>query len=153
MSAQQAFASLGLSLPPAPKPAGAYKPFLVDGRHVYVSGHLPVRPDGTLITGRVGRDLDAAGGQAAARQAALTILATLTAGLGSLDGIKRVIKVLGMVNATDDFTEHPFVINGCSELFGEIWGPDHGIGVRSSIGVGSLPGNVAVEIEALFERA
>lgn len=153
MSAQQAFAALGLSLPPAPKPAGAYKPFLIDGRHVYVSGHLPVRADGTLITGRVGRDLDAAGGKAAARQAALTILATLTGGLGSLDGIKRVIKVLGMVNATDDFTEHPFVINGCSELFGEIWGHDHGIGVRSSIGVGSLPGNVAVEVEALFERA
>ena len=153
MSAQQAFATLDLALLPAPKPAGVYKPCLIDGRHVYVSGHGPVLPDGSLITGRVGRDLDKDAGKAAAQQVGLSILATLTTNLGSLDKIKRVIKVLGMVNATDDFADHPFVINGCSELFGSVWGPDHGIGVRSAVGMGSLPGNIAVEIEALFELA
>ena len=110
-------------------------------------------PDGSLITGRVGRDLDRDAGKAAARQVGLTILATLTANLASLDKIKRVIKVLGMVYATDDFGDHPYVINGCSELFSAVWGPDHGIGVRSAVGMGSLPGNIAVEIEALFELA
>jgi enamine deaminase RidA (YjgF/YER057c/UK114 family) len=153
MSAHQTFASLGLALPPAPKPAGVYKPCLVDGRHVYVSGHGPVQPDGSLICGRVGQDLDKEAGKAAARQVGLTIIATLAANLGSLDKIKRVIKVLGMVNATADFGDHPFVINGCSELFGEVWGEDLGIGVRSAVGMGSLPGNIAVEIEALFELA
>ena len=151
MSAHQAFAALGLALPAAPKPAGVYKPCVVDGRHVYVSGHGPVLPDGSQITGRVGLDLDAEAGKNAARQVGLAILATLTANLGSLDKVKRVIKVLGMVNATPDFGNHPFVINGCSELFAAVWGTDHGIGVRSAVGMGSLPGNIAVENEALFE--
>jgi len=153
MSAQQQLKSLGLVLPPAPKPAGVYKPCLVDGRHVYVSGHGPLQADGSLICGRVGGELSLDAGAAAARQVGLAILATLIAHLGSLDTIKRVVKVLGMVNATADFVDHPRVINGCSELFGEIWGPDHGIGVRSAVGMGSLPGNIAVEIEALFELA
>ena len=109
MSAQEAFAALNLALPPAPKPAGVYKPCLIDGRHVHVSGHGPVLPDGSLITGRAGRDLDKDAGKAAARQVGLTILATLTANLGSLDKIKRVIKVLGMVNATDDSPAWPAV--------------------------------------------
>ena len=116
-----------------------------------MSGHGPVLPDGSQITGRVGLDLDAEAGKNAARQVGLAILATLTANLGSLDKVKRVIKVLGMVNATPDFGNHPFVINGCSELFAAVWGTDHGIGVRSAVGMGSLPGNIAVEIEALFE--
>jgi enamine deaminase RidA (YjgF/YER057c/UK114 family) len=153
MSAHHAFETLGLALPPAPTPARVYKPGLVDGRHVYVSGHGPVLPDGSLITGRIGLDLDKDAGKNAARQVGLTILATLTANFGSLDKIKRVIKVLGMVNATPEFGDHPFVINGCSELFSAVWGPDHGIGVRSAVGMGSLPGNIAVEIEALFELA
>ena len=151
MSAHQAFAALGLALPTAPKPAGVDKPCVVDGRHVYVSGHGPVLPDGSQITGRVGLDLDAEAGKNAARQVGLAILATLTANLGSLDKVKRVIKVLGMVNATPDFGNHPFVINGCSELFAAVWGSDHGIGVRSAVGMGSLPGNIAVEIEGIFE--
>ena len=153
MSAHQSFETLGLALPPAPKPAGVYKPCLVDGRHVYVSGHGPVLPDGRLITGRVGLDLDKDAGKNAARQVGLTILATLTASLGSLDKIKRVIKVLGMVNATPDFGDHPFVINGCRELFSAVWGSAPGLTVRSAVGMGSLPGNIAVEIEALFELA
>lgn len=145
--------ALGLVLPPAPKPAGVYKPCLVVGQHVYVSGHGPLRNDGTMISGRVGADLDTAAGKAAARQVGLAILSTLVAGLGSLDRVARVVKVLGLVNATPEFTEQPLVINGCSELFVEIWGPDHGVGVRSAVGAGSLPGTIAVEIEALFELA
>jgi enamine deaminase RidA (YjgF/YER057c/UK114 family) len=103
------------------------------------------------MVGRVGRDLDADQGKAAARQVGLTILATLLANLDGLDRVHRVVKVLGMVYATDDFARHPYVINGCSELFAEIWGADAGIGVRSAVGMGSLPGNIPVEIEAIFE--
>jgi len=150
-SPQARFVALGITLPPAPKPGGVYKPLLVVGNHVYVSGHGPLRDDGTMITGRVGADLDMAAGKAAARQVGLAILATLVAGLGSLDRVSRVLKVLGLVNGTPDFGEQPQVINGCSELFAEVWGPDRGIGVRSALGAGSLPGNIAVEIEAMFE--
>ena len=123
------------------------------GNLLYVSGHGPLLPDGTLMVGRVGRDLDADQGKGAARQVGLTILATLLAHLDGLDRISRVVKVLGMVSATDDFARHPYVINGCSELFAEIWGADAGVGVRSAVGMGSLPGNIPVEIEAIFELA
>ena len=152
-SPQARLESLGLVLPAAPKPAGVYKPCLVVGSQVYVSGHGPVLPDGSLVKGRVGREHDADAGKQAARQVGLTILATLIASLGSLDRVRRVIKVLGMVNCTADFEKHPHVVNGCSELFADIWGPDHGVGVRSAVGMGSLPGDIAVEIEALFELA
>ncbi|HYE73692.1 MAG TPA: RidA family protein [Blastocatellia bacterium] len=151
MTPDERFDSLGLDLPPAPEPKGVYKPCLIDGRHVYVSGHGPYLPDGGLIKGVVGRDLDADQGKLAARQVGLAILATLRANLGSLNRIKRVIKVLGMVNATPDFATHPYVINGCSELFAQVWGEENGVGVRSAVGMGSLPQNIAVEIEALFE--
>ena len=148
---QTRFETLRLTLPPAPKPVGVYKPCLVVGQHLYVSGHGPLLPDGTLMRGRIGRDHDADGGKQAARQVGLTILATLLANLGSLDTISRVVKVLGMVNCTADFEKHPHVINGCSELFAEIWGPDQGVGVRSAVGMGSLPDDIPVEIEAIFE--
>lgn len=144
-------AALGVALPPAPAPMGVYKPCLIDGKYVYVSGHGPVLPDGQMIKGRVGVNLTADEGKAAALQVGLTILATLQANLGSLNRIKRVIKVLGMVNCTADFEQHPFVINGCSELFAKVWGEDAGVGVRSAVGMGSLPGNIPVEIEAIFE--
>jgi enamine deaminase RidA (YjgF/YER057c/UK114 family) len=153
MNAEANFTALNLELPAAPKPVGVYKPMVIVGNLVYVSGHGPLKPDGTLITGRVGVDLDLAGGQAAARQTGLAILATLRKGLGSLDRVVRVIKVLGMVNATPDFLEHPKVINGCSELFAGVWGPDLGVGARSAVGMGSLPGNIPVEVEAIFEIA
>ena len=99
----------------------------------------------------VGVDLNAEEGKLAAQQVGLAILATLKANLGSLNKIKRVIKVLGMVNAVPEFERHPFVINGCSELFAKVWGPDNGVGVRSAVGMGSLPDNIPVEIEAMFE--
>jgi enamine deaminase RidA (YjgF/YER057c/UK114 family) len=151
MTPDQSFAQLNLILPPAPKPLGVYKPFLIVGNLVYVSGHGTVQEDGSLIIGKVGSYLDADQAKAAAQQVGLAILATLKKNLGSFDKIKRVIKVLGMVNATPDFERHPYVINGCSELFAKIWGNDNGVGVRSAVGMGSLPDNIPVEIEAIFE--
>ena len=130
--------ALALPLPPAPKPVGAYTPSLRMGNLLYTSGHLPLLPDGSL-------------GKAAARQVACAILATVENALGSVDRVKRVVKVLGMVNCTPDFTKQPHVLNGCSELFAEIWGREAGIGVRSAFGVAALPENVPVEIEAVFE--
>jgi len=153
MSAEARFTELKLELPPAPKPMGVYKPVVVVGNLAYVSGHGPLKPDLSLIKGRVGADLSLEEGKAAARQVGLAILASLRAHFVSLDRIKRVIKTLGMVNSAPDFLEHPKVINGCSELFAEIWGPDHGVGARSAVGMGSLPGNIAVEIEVIFELA
>jgi enamine deaminase RidA (YjgF/YER057c/UK114 family) len=149
-TADERFAALGLELPPAPEPAGVYKPSLIDGNKLYVSGHGPVKSDKSLMWGRIGSDIDIEEGKLAARQVGLSILATVREKIGSFDNVKRVIKVLGMVNCTADFTRHPYVVNGCSELFAEIWGGD-GIGVRSAVGFGSLPNNIPVEIEALFE--
>jgi enamine deaminase RidA (YjgF/YER057c/UK114 family) len=153
MTPESRLAELKLELPPAPKPVAVYKPLVICGNLAYVSGHGPLKPDKSLITGRVGADLDLAAGKNAARQVGLAILATLRSQLGSLDRAKRLIKVLGMVNSTPDFKDHPAVINGCSELFAEIWGSENGIGARSAVGMGSLPGNIAVEIEAIFELA
>jgi enamine deaminase RidA (YjgF/YER057c/UK114 family) len=151
MSADQRVAELKLQLPPVPKPAGVYKPLVIAGGMAYVSGHGPLKPDKTMLTGRVGADVDLAGGVASARQTGLAILATLREYLGSLDHVVRVVKVLGMVNATPDFKDHPQVINGCSELFRDIWGEERGVGARSAVGMGSLPGNITTEIEAIFE--
>ncbi len=148
---EQRLAASGYQLPPAPTPMGVYKPCLVDGNYLWVSGHGPFRMDKSLITGRVGQDLDIEEGKKAALQVGLTILSTIRGHLGSLDKVKRVIKVLGMVGCTPEFDRHPYVINGCSELFAMIWGGDNGVGVRSAVGMGSLPGNIPVEIEALFE--
>jgi enamine deaminase RidA (YjgF/YER057c/UK114 family) len=145
------FAALGLNLPPAPTPLGVYKPCLIDGKYLYVSGHGTVKDDKSLIIGRIGEDMDMDEGKLAARQVGLAILSTIKTNLGSLNKVKRVIKVLGMVNCTPDFKRHPFIINGCSELFAKVWGEDSGIGVRSAVGMGSLPDNIPVEIEALFE--
>ena len=148
---EQRFAELGLNLPPAPTPLGVYKPCLVVGNFLYVSGHGTVKDDKTLIVGRIGKDLDHNEGKLAARQVGLAILSTIKANLGSLDKVKRVIKVLGMVNSVPEFEKHPYVINGCSELFAKVWGEENGIGVRSAVGFGSLPDNIPVEIEAMFE--
>ncbi|MCB0630914.1 MAG: RidA family protein [Saprospiraceae bacterium] len=150
-TAEERFAALGLELPPPPKPLGVYKPFLQVGNQVLVSGHGTVKSDGSLIIGRIGEDMDMDEGKLAARQVGLAILATLRANLGSLDRIQRVIKVLGMVNCVSSFEKHPYVINGCSELFAQVFGDDNGIGVRSAVGMGSLPDNIPVEIEAAFE--
>ena len=141
---------LGLTLPPAPPPAGVYKPVLRMDNLLYVSGQGPVRTDGSLITGRLGDNLSLEEGKEAARQVGLTMLATIQEHHGDLDRLKRLVKTLGMVNCSPDFGRHPLVINGFSELMSEIFGPDLGIGVRSAVGM-MLPGQIAVEIEAVFE--
>lgn len=151
MSAEAKIKELNLELPPAPKPAGVYKPLVVIDNVAYLSGHGPLKPDGTMMTGRVGDEVDQQAGYDAARQTGLALLATTQATLGSLDRVKRVIKLLGMVNAAPDFQQHPAVINGCSELFAQVFGDDAGVGARSAVGMGSLPGNISVEIEAIFE--
>ena len=150
MNAEDKIRELGLELPPAPKPVAVYKPVVVVDRIAYVSGHGPLKPDKTLITGKVGGNLNVEQGKAAARQVGLAIIATLK-DQGLLDRVRRVVKVLGMVNAAEHFKEHPAVINGCSELFADFWGPENGIGARSAVGMGSLPDDIAVEIEAIFE--
>ncbi|MHC1766576.1 MAG: RidA family protein [Verrucomicrobiia bacterium] len=150
-SAEARVTELNLELPPAPKAMGVYKPAVICGNLVYLSGHGPIKPDGSLLTGRVGANLDLAAGKTAARQTGLALLSTLRAALGSLDRVNRLVKVLGLVNCTPEFTDQPKVINGCSELFAEVFGSEAGVGARSAVGVGSLPGNIAVEIEAIFE--
>jgi len=141
---------LNLSLPPAPKPVGVYKPVLMVDNLLYVSGQGPMKSDGTLITGRVGDNLSLEEGKLAARQAGLTMLSTIKSQIGDLNKIRRIIKVLGMVNSTAEFGQHPAVINGFSELMAEVFGEENGIGVRSAVGM-FLPMNIAVEIEAVFE--
>lgn len=150
-TASNNFEQTGLILPPAPKPMGVYKPFLIDGSHLYVSGHGPFKTDGSLIIGQIGLNMNMEEGKLAAQQVGLSILSTIVNGIGSLDKIKRVIKVLGMVNCKVDFTKHPYIINGCSELFKKVWGEENGVGVRSAVGMGSLPDGIPVEIEAMFE--
>jgi enamine deaminase RidA (YjgF/YER057c/UK114 family) len=151
MSAEENFKATGLVLPPAPKPIGIYKTYIIVENLLYVSGHGPLQSDGTFTRGRVGDDMGMEDGKLAARQVGLAILATLKENIGSLDKIKRVVKVLGMVNCIPSFEKQPYVINGCSELFATVWGQDNGIGVRSAVGMGSLPDNIPVEIEAVFE--
>ena len=151
MNPEENITTLGLSLPPAPPKGGVYMPVVIVGNLCYISGHGPYLADGSYITGKLGEDLSLEQGKDAARQVGLALLATLKAELGSLTRIKRVIKMLGMVNSMPDFGDHPKVINGCSELFAQVWGEEAGIGARSAVGMGSLPGNIAVEIEVIFE--
>ena len=151
MSIEARLSGLNIELPPAPPRGGVYQPVLIVGNQAFFSGHGPYQSDGTYICGKVGADIDVAAGQAAARQTGLAILASMKAHLGSLDRIKRVIKLLGLVDCPPDFKEHPQVINGCSELYRDIFGEEAGVGVRSAVGMGSLPGGMAVEIEGVFE--
>lgn len=141
---------LELNLPPAPMPAGLYRPILVVGKFLYVSGQGPVKMDGSLMIGRAGDDLTIEEAKLAARQVGLTMLSTIQTHFGDLNKIKRVVKVLGMVNSTPDFGKQPIVMNGFSELMADIWGKDKGIGVRSAVGM-MLPDNIPVEVEAMFE--
>ena len=151
MSAESRLAELGIELPPAPKPAGVYKPIVIAGKMAYLSGHGPLKLDGNMITGRLGLDMDVEAGYEAARVTGTALLATLQTNLGSLDKVKRLVKLLGLVRGTDSFDQQPAVINGCSELFRDIFGEDNGVGARSALGTNSLPGGIAVEIEAIFE--
>ena len=148
---EQKLEELGLTLPTLPGSKGIYKSCLVDGNKLYVSGHVSLNTDGSYITGKLGKDISDEEGRRAAKQCGLAILTSVKKHFGTLDTIKRVIKVFGMVNAIPEYEKHPVIINGCSELFASLWGEDNGIGTRSAVGMGSLPLNVAVEIEAIFE--
>jgi len=141
---------LNLTFPPAPKPAGVYRPVLVVGKFLYVSGQGPMKNDGTLMLGRLGDNLTTEEGKLVARQVGLTMLSSIQTHFGSLDKIKRVVKVLGMVNCTPDFTQHPLVVNGYSELMADVFGKEYGIGVRSAVGM-ILPDGIPVEVETMFE--
>jgi len=141
---------LGLILPPTPKPAGVYKPVLVVDKFLYVSGQGPINNDGSLIKGRLGTDMDTDEGKLAARQVGLTMLSTIKTHFGDLKKIKRLVKVLGMVNSAPGFEKQPLVINGFSELMAEVFGEENGIGVRSAVGM-ILPSGIPVEVEAIFE--
>ena len=151
MNAEEIIYQLKIELPPPPAPAGVYKPMVMADNLAYLSGHGPLRSDGSMFVGRVGADVDLEEGYRAARQTGLALLSTLRHELGSLDRVTRVVKLLGLVNSSPDFHQHPAVINGCSELFVQVFGPDAGVGARSALGVAALPGNITVEIEAIVE--
>lgn len=151
MSAETRFAELKLELPPAPKAIGVYRPVVELDGLLYLSGHGPLQADGSLIKGRIGADMDAAAGYAAARQTGLAILATLRKQCGNLDKIARLVKTFGLVQATPEFVDHPAVINGFSELMRDVFGEECGIAARSAVGAASLPAGMSVEIEAIFE--
>jgi len=142
---------LHLTLPDVPKPMAVYKSAVRVGNLVFVSGHGPLKSDGKMIVGRVGHDMTPEQGKAAARQVGLAVLATLKNTLGSLNKVRRLVKTLGWVNCTADFTNQPIVMNGWSELMKNVFGEDNGVGARSAVSAHTLPGGIAVEVEAIFE--
>ena len=151
MSAEDRVKELELDLSHAPKPIANYVPAVQVGNIVYLSGHGPLRPDGSLLPGKVGADMPVEEAYDAARIVGIGLLASLKVQIGSLNRVKRVVKTLGMVNATPDFTDHPLVINGTSDLFREVFGDTDGVGARSAVGMGSLPGQIPVEVEMIIE--
>lgn len=150
-NAEAQLKKLGLELPPTTKPTNTYVPAVLVGELLYTAGHGPQHPDGSPFVGKVGQDLNLEKGQLAARLAGMRILASVREALGSLDKVTRVVKTLGMVNATPDFKEHSQVINGCSDLIVEVFGKTAGTGARSAVGMSSLPGGIPVEIEMVFQ--
>jgi len=149
---EQRLQKLGLTLPDAPAPAANYVPFVADGGLIYVSGQISADPDG-LITGKLGADMNVEQGYAAARACALSLLAQLKAACGGdLSRVQQVIRLGGFVNATPDFTDHPKVVNGASDLMAEVFG-DRGRHARAAVGCASLPLGVAVEVEGVFRIA
>jgi enamine deaminase RidA (YjgF/YER057c/UK114 family) len=150
-SPEEQLRKLKIDLPPVSKPTNTLVNAVRVGDMLYVSGTGPGQVDGKTLTGRLGQDFDVAKGKAAARQVGLQILSVVKSELGSLDKVQRLVKTLGMVNATGDFTQHPQVINGFSDLMVEVFGPEAGKGARSAVGMSSLPGGIPVEIEAIFQ--
>jgi enamine deaminase RidA (YjgF/YER057c/UK114 family) len=141
---------LGLQLLPLPRPIGNFRNFIRTGSLVFISGQGPREVDGSLHRGKVGRDVAVGDAYDHARLTGLNILSVLADAVGDLDRVSQVVKLLGLVNATDEFASHPEVINGCSDLFTAVFG-EIGQHARSAIGVSSLPNNITVEIEAIFE--
>ena len=151
MSIDSKLAQLGITLPDAPAPAANYVPYVQVGNLLFVSGQISAGPGG-LIRGRLGADMAAEAGAQAARACGLALLAQARAALGSLDKVKRVVKLTGFVNSTPEFTDQPEVINGCSDLMAEVFG-DKGHHARAAVSAAALPRGVAVEVEAIFEVA
>ena len=149
MTATERFAALGLELPPPPRPIGNYVPFRIGGNLLFLSGVGPRRASGAVTTGKIGRDLTVEQGYEAAKSCGLNLLTNIVAAVGALDRVDTVLKVLGMVNATPEFEQHPKVIDGCTDLFVAVFG-DNGRPARSAVGMGSLPGNIPVEVEAII---
>ena len=143
---------MGLSLPPPPTPAANYVPAVVIGNLVFLSGHVPRSPDGSLVVGKLGSDYSVEQGYETARQVALDLLASLKEAIGDLDRVKRIVRLFCMVNATPDFAQHPAVANGASDTLVALLG-DNGRHARVAAGMGSLPGGVPVEIEMTVELA
>ncbi len=146
----QRLEELGIEIPEASSPVATYVNAVQTGNLMFLSGKGPTRADGTQVQGRLGDDLSIEEGYEAARLTGINLIAVMKAELGSLDRVKRIVKVLGMVNATPDFTAHPSVVNGCSDLMVEVFG-DKGKHARAAVGMGSLPSNIAVEIEMIIE--
>ncbi len=148
---EQRLRELGIELPPPPRPVAVYVPAVRTGNILFTAGHTPRYPDGSPMPGKIGADMTVEQGYAAARVAGLNLLSTVRDTLGSLDEVVRLVKVLGMVNCTPDFGQQPQVINGFSELLVEVFGEERGKGGRSAVGMASLPANMPVELEAIFE--
>lgn len=144
--------SLGISLPPVAVPAAAYVPYVQSGNLLFLSGHIAKRY-GAVWTGQLGKNMDTATGAQAARAVAIDLLGTLQAATGDLKRIKRVVKLMSLVNSTSEYTEQHLVTNGCSELLGELFGPEVGAHARSAFGVPQLPLGACVEIEMIVELA
>jgi enamine deaminase RidA (YjgF/YER057c/UK114 family) len=151
MNPEQRLVELGIELPPAPRPMGTYVPGVLVGDLLFMSGLGPRHADGTMISGKVGRDLDIEQARAAARLVGLNMLANIRAILGSLDRVERVVKTLGMVNSAPDFDQQPKVIDGYADLFVEVFGEDRGRGARSAVGMAALPMQIAVEVETILK--
>ena len=150
MSIQSQLDQLGIALPPVAVPAAAYVPFVQSGNQVYLSGHIAKR-DGKVWVGQLGKDMDTATGAQAAQAIAVDLLGTLHAAVGDLNRIRRIVKVVSLVNSAPDFTEQHLVTNGCSELLGKVFGAEKGAHARSAFGVAQLPMGSCVEIELIAE--
>jgi enamine deaminase RidA (YjgF/YER057c/UK114 family) len=149
---EQRLRELSIELPKVPTPVGAYLPYVMMGNFLYLCGQGPLLPDGTTALGKVGREVSLEEAYKRARLTGVVMISVMRDALGDLDRVIRIGKVLGMVNAVPEFTEHPAVINGCSDLFIEVFG-ERGRHARSSVGMSSLPSNMTVEIEAIVEFA
>jgi enamine deaminase RidA (YjgF/YER057c/UK114 family) len=150
MKIEEKLKAIGIELPSPPTPLANYVPAVKTGNLVFLSGHGPLKNDGTMIVGKVGAELSAEEGYQAARRVAIALLASLKNEIGDLDRVQRVVKLLGMVNCPPEFKDHPKIVNGASDLLVEVFG-DKGKHARSAVGMGSLPGNIAVEIEMIVE--
>jgi enamine deaminase RidA (YjgF/YER057c/UK114 family) len=152
MSVYDTLSQLGITLPPVAVPAAAYVPFVQTGKLVFLSGHI-AKKDGKPWVGQLGRDTDTATGKAAARAIAIDLMGTLHAATGDLGKIKRIVKLMSLVNSTSDFNEQHLVTNGASELFAEVFGPEVGAHARSAFGVAQIPMGACVEIDLIVELA